>query len=50
MNRITRKDVNKLIRAPLDYALLMEKDQLQEVIATLVAVLNKASGGDQNSR
>ena len=48
MNRVTRKDVNKLVRAPLCYALLMENEQLEEVIATLVSVLNKRSRGDPN--
>ena len=48
MNRITRKDVNKLLSAPLCYALLMENDQLEEVIVTFVSALNKSSRGDQN--
>ena len=50
MNNVTRKDVNKLCRAPLFYALLMENEQLEEVIATLVSVLNKRNRGDQNSQ
>jgi len=46
MTNVTRKDVNKLCRAPLNYALLMENEQLEEVIATLVSVLNKQTRGD----
>ena len=49
MTNVTRNDVNKLCRAPLNYALLMENEQLEEVIATLVSVLNKRTGGDQNT-
>ena len=48
MNRVTRKDINKLISAPLFYALLMENEQLEEVIATFVSVLNKRNRGDQH--
>jgi hypothetical protein len=46
MTNVTRNDVNKLCRAPLNYALLMENEQLEEVIATLVSVLNKQTRGD----
>jgi len=48
MNIVTRKDVNRLVRAPISYALLMEKEQLDEVIATFVSVRNKLNGGVQN--
>jgi hypothetical protein len=49
MNRITRKDVNKLCRAPICFALLMESEQIEEVIATFVSVLNKRNRGDQDN-
>jgi hypothetical protein len=48
MKRVTRNDVNKLISAPLCFALLMENEQLDEVIATFVSVLNKRNRGDQH--
>ena len=46
MTNVTQKDVDKLCQAPLCYALLMENEQLEEVIATLVSVLNKQTQGD----
>ncbi|WP_419656021.1 hypothetical protein [Desulfosarcina variabilis] len=49
MKRVTRNDVNKLVSAPLCYALLMENDQLEEIISVFVSVLNKKNRGDQNS-
>ena len=48
MKIVTRKDVNKLISAPICYALFMEKEQLDEVIATFISVRNKLNGGGQN--
>lgn len=48
MNRITRKDVNKLLSAPLSYALLMENEQLEEMIVAFVSALNKRNGGGEN--
>ena len=48
MNRVTRYDVKKLISAPLCFALLMENEQLDEVIATFVSVLNKRNRGGQH--
>ena len=48
MNRVTRKDVNKLLSEPLCYALLMENEQLEEIIVTFVSALNKRNRGVQN--
>lgn len=50
MNQISNKDVSKLINEPLSYALMMDNEQIEELIATLVAVLNKRTRGDQNTR
>jgi hypothetical protein len=38
---VTREDIRKLKKAPLDYAILMENQYLEEVIVTFVSVLNE---------
>ncbi|MGV8080991.1 MAG: hypothetical protein AB2L22_13155 [Syntrophales bacterium] len=50
MNNITRKDTGRLRKAPLDFAILMEDREIEQVIVTFVSVLNerKRKRGDQN--
>ncbi len=38
---ITRKDVGKLTRSPLGFAMMMQNHELEEVIVAFVSVLNK---------
>jgi hypothetical protein len=50
MKSVTREDIRKLKKAPLDFAILMEDQQIENVIVTFVSVLNerKHKRGDQN--
>jgi len=50
MNEITKEDIRKLRNDPLSFAVLMENQYLEHVIATFVSVLNKRRRmrGDQN--
>ena len=41
MNRVTRREVTKLIGDPISFAMLMEDWQLEKVIVAFVAILNK---------
>ena len=41
MQCVNRNDANKLARDPLSFALMLDCDQLECVIATFVSVLNK---------
>ena len=49
---ITRKDVLKLTREPLGFAMMMQNQELEDIIVTFVSVLNKRkiNGGDYNKR
>ena len=48
MQYIRREDVEKLVNDPIGFAIMMDDSQLEEVIATFVAILNKKklNGGD----
>ena len=50
MRSVTREDIQKLKKAPLDFAILMEDQQIEDVIVTFVAVLQERNNkrGDQN--
>ena len=41
MHSVGRKLVKRLIEEPIDFALMMEDGDLQEVISVFVTVLNK---------
>ena len=50
MTSVTSQDIRKLKKSPLDFAILMEDDQIEDIIVTFVSVLNerKHKRGDQN--
>ncbi len=50
MQRITIKEVEKLIAAPIGFAMLMDAFELEQAIVAFVSVLNKRkrTRGDQN--
>jgi len=50
MNRVTPKDVRKLVGYPLDFAMIMENSEIEHVIVAFVSALNsdKTKRGDQN--
>jgi len=50
MSSKARKEVRKLLRDPLGFAILMDDEELEEVIVTFVAVLirRKTERGGQN--
>lgn len=48
MTNVTKEDIRKLKKSPLDYAVLMEDRHIEQVIVTFVSVLNKRKRGDQN--
>jgi hypothetical protein len=41
MNCVNRNNVKKLIEDPLNFAMMMDDEQLEHVIVTFVSVLNK---------
>ena len=41
MHSVGRKQVKRLIAEPIDFALMMEDSDLEDVIAVFVTVLNK---------
>ena len=41
MHSVSRKQVKQLIAQPIDFALMMEDSDLQDVISVFVTVLNK---------
>jgi len=41
MNCVIRANVKKLVEDPLSFAMMMDDEQLEHVIVTFVAVLNK---------
>ncbi len=41
MEYIKRKDIEKLNKDPLIFAMMMDDDQLEHVIVTFVSVINK---------
>ena len=41
MHCVNRNDAKKLAQDPISFALMLDNDQLEHVIATLVSVLNK---------
>ena len=48
MTNVTKEDIRKLKKYPLDYAILMEDRHIEHVIVTFVSVLIKRKRGDQN--
>lgn len=50
MKYIQRKDIEKLTNDPIGFAIMMDDGQLEHVIATFVAILNKRkiNGGGKN--
>lgn len=48
MKNVTKEDIRKLRKSPLDYAILMEDRHIEQVIVTFVSVLIKRKRGDQN--
>ena len=50
MESITRKDVLKLEKDPIGFAMMMEYERIEEVIVAFVSVLNKRkpNRGDKN--
>lgn len=50
MKSASREDVQKLVKDPLSFAMMMENGRLEEVITVFVSVLNrrKPDRGDEN--
>ena len=45
MERVTKKDINKLAKNPMFFAMMMDESELEHVIVTFVSVFNKRKNG-----